>query len=222
MYKILVVEDDSVIANQLVKHLTSWGFEAKGINDFQNVLDEFLSFSPSIVLLDIQLPFFNGFHWCTEIRKKSKVPIIYLSSASDNMNIILAMNMGGDDFIAKPFNMNVLIAKIKAILRRTYEMNKDTTMLEVKGLVLNMDDQSIVYKNKKADLPKNEYRILKILMENEGRIVSREMLMQKIWDTDEFIDDNTLTVNVTRLRKTLSYLGLDDFILTRKGSGYQI
>ncbi|MCH4207431.1 MAG: response regulator transcription factor [Solobacterium sp.] len=221
-YKILVVEDDAVISTQLQKQLKEWGYETGGITDFQNVTEEFQAFMPSLVLLDIKLPFFNGYHWCSEIRKISHVPVIFVSSASDNMNIIMAMNMGGDDFISKPFDMNVLVAKIQAILRRTYDMASASSFLEYKGLTLNTDDYSVSYQSNKADLTKNEYRILKILMENQGRVISRDQLMQRLWDTNEFIDDNTLTVNITRLRKTLESLGLTDFIITRKGSGYQI
>ncbi len=222
MHKILIVEDDEVISEQLQKHLQEWGYETAGITDFQKVMEEFDSFMPSLVLLDVKLPFFNGYHWCTEIRKVSHVPVVFLSSASDNMNIIMAMNMGADDFIAKPFDMNILIAKIQALLRRTYEMGSDSDFLEYKGLTLHTGDSSVTYQGKKEDLTKNEYRILKILMENKGKIISRDQLMQRLWDTNEFIDDNTLTVNITRLRRTLENLGLKDFIITRKGAGYQI
>lgn len=222
MYRILIIEDDKVISTQLQRQLNEWGYETGGITDFRNVLDEFRTFAPSLVLLDIKLPFFNGYHWCSEIRRISHVPIIFVSSASDNMNIVMAVNMGGDDFIAKPFDMNVLIAKIQALLRRTYDMPADISFIEYKGLKLNTDDSSVIYQGKKQDLTKNEYRILKILMDNQGRIISRDQMMQRLWDTNEFIDDNTLTVNITRLRKTLESLGLKDFIITRKGSGYQI
>ncbi|NCB33565.1 MAG: response regulator transcription factor [Erysipelotrichia bacterium] len=222
MYKILIIEDDKIISRQLQKQLNEWGYETCGISDFQNVIEEFQAFAPSLVLLDIKLPFFNGFHWCSEIRKVSHVPVIFVSSASDSMNIVMAVNMGGDDFIAKPFDMNVLTAKIQALLRRTYDMSADTSFIEFNGLRLNTDDSSVEYQGKKQDLTKNEYRILKILMENQGRIISRDQMMQRLWDTNEFIDDNTLTVNITRLRKTLESVGLKDFIITRKGSGYQI
>lgn len=222
MYKILIVEDDSVISKQLGKQLNEWGFDTHCVKDFQKVLEEFQSFSPSLVLLDIKLPFYNGFHWCGKIREFSHVPVIFLSSASDNMNIIMAMNMGGDDFIAKPFDMNVLVAKINALLRRTYDMAEAQKTLEYQGVVLDLTASSVSYKDQKADLTKNEFRILQVLMENQGKIMSRDSLMQKLWDTNEFIDDNTLTVNMTRLRKTLESLGLNDFIITRKGAGYQI
>lgn len=222
MYKILIVEDDSVISKQLGKQLKEWGFDTSCVKDFQNVLAEFHAFSPALVLLDIKLPFFNGYHWCEKMREHSHVPVIFLSSASDNMNIIMAMNMGGDDFIAKPFDMNVLVAKINALLRRTYDMAEQQKVLEYQGLVLDLTASAVSYKDQKADLTKNEFRILQVLMENHGKVMSRDALMQKLWDTNEFIDDNTLTVNMTRLRKTLEVLGLHDFIITRKGAGYQI
>jgi len=222
MYKILIVEDDSVISKQLGKQLKEWGFDTSCVKDFQNVLAEFHAFSPALVLLDIKLPFFNGYHWCEKMREHSHVLVIFLSSASDNMNIIMAMNMGGDDFIAKPFDMNVLVAKINALLRRTYDMAEQQKVLEYQGLVLDLTASAVSYKDQKADLTKNEFRILQVLMENHGKVMSRDTLMQKLWDTNEFIDDNTLTVNMTRLRKTLEALGLHDFIITRKGAGYQI
>lgn len=222
MYKILIVEDDPVISEQLQKKLMEWGYEAQRINDFQAIMQEFTTFQPALVLLDISLPFYNGFHWCAKIREVSRIPVIFISSASDSMNIVMAMNMGGDDFIAKPFDMNVLIAKIQALLRRTYDMGSPENILTCKEAVLNLDDSSLTYQGKKADLTKNEYRILRILMENQGHIISRDTLMQRLWETNEFIDDNTLTVNMTRLRHTLENLGLKDFIITRKGSGYQI
>ena len=222
MYKILIVEDDSVISKQLGKQLKEWGFDTSCVKDFQKVLEEFHTFSPALVLLDIKLPFFNGYHWCEKVRELSHVPVIFLSSASDNMNIIMAMNMGGDDFIAKPFDMNVLVAKINALLRRTYDMAEQQKVLEYQGLVLDLTASAVSYQDQKADLTKNEFRILQVLMENQGKVMSRDALMQKLWDTNEFIDDNTLTVNMTRLRKTLESLGLHDFIITRKGAGYQI
>lgn len=222
MYKILIVEDDSVISKQLGKKLNEWGFDTCCVKDFQKVLEEFHAFSPALVLLDIKLPFFNGYHWCEKVRELSHVPVIFLSSASDNMNIIMAMNMGGDDFIAKPFDMNVLVAKINALLRRTYDMAEQQKTLDYKGLVLDLTASAVSYQDQKADLTKNEFRILQVLMENQGKVMSRDALMQKLWDTNEFIDDNTLTVNMTRLRKTLESLGLHDFIITRKGAGYQI
>lgn len=168
------------------------------------------------------LPFFNGFHWCSEIRKFSKVPVMFISSAQDNMNIVMAMNMGGDDFIAKPFDLNVLTAKVGALLRRTYSFQGQVNIIEHKGVVLNLSDTTLTYKDNKIELTKNDYKILQILMENVGRVVSREDIMQRLWESDNFIDDNTLTVNVTRLRKKLADFGLKDFIITKKGLGYMV
>lgn len=221
MYRILIVEDDSTIAKMIKKHLISWGYEAVCSENFQNITEDFLSFNPQLVLLDLSLPFYNGFHWCQEIRKISKIPIIFISSASDNMNIVMAMNMGGDDFIAKPFDLNVLTAKIQAILRRSFNGNIKT-VLEYRGAVLNTDDASLIIDEDKIELTKNEYRILKILMENKGKIISRDTLMRQLWETDCFVDENTLSVNVARLRKKLENAGLSDFIKTKKGLGYII
>lgn len=220
MHKIFVVEDDTVIASAIANHLKSWGCETRCAANFQNVLTDFVEFAPSLVLLDISLPFFNGFHWCTEIRKISKVPIIFISSASDNFNIIMAMNMGGDDFIAKPFDLNVLTAKVLAVLRRTYDFGTSTGLIEHKGAILNTGDATLTYNDEKVDLTKNDYRILLTLMENKGKVVSRDTLMTRLWETDSYVDENTLTVNITRLRKKLEGCGLTDFIMTKKGVGY--
>lgn len=222
MYKILIVEDDGTIAQAVEKRIQAWGYETRRVEDFRNVLAEFAAFDPQLVLLDIMLPFYNGYHWCQEIRRISKVPVIFLSSASDNMNIVMAMNMGGDDFIAKPFNMDVLTAKIQAVLRRTYDFSGQTGLLEHKGAILSTADASLAYEGQKVELTKNEFRILLTLMENKGRTVSRDLLMTKLWETDSFVDENTLTVNVTRLRKKLAGIGLSDFILTKKGIGYMV
>ncbi len=222
MYKILVAEDDFSLAQAFEKQLTSWGNEVKCVKDFQNLLKDFNNYKPHLVLLDIMLPFYNGYYWCTEIRKISNVPIIFISSASDNMNIIMAMNMGGDEFISKPVDLSVMNAKIGAVLRRTYNMNRQISVLEHKGAVLNLDDSSLIYNNKKIELTKNEFRIMQTLMQNKGKIVSREALMTKLWQMDMYVEENTLTVNVNRLRKKLEYEGLLDFIKTKVGSGYII
>ena len=222
MYKILIIEDDEIIAKSIEKEISNWGFTAKKVTNFQDVIPEFVSFDPQLILLDITLPFFNGYHWCSEIRKLSKVPIVFISSASDNMNIVMAMNMGGDDFIAKPFDQTVLIAKMQAMLRRTYDFAKTEHVLQCREAVLNVDDHSLTYRGEQIALSRNEYGILKILMENAGKIVSRERLMERLWETDSFIDDNTLTVNVNRLRKKLEGAGLKDFITTKFGVGYVI
>lgn len=220
MYRIYIIEDDSIIAGKIKEHMTNWGFEARCASDFRNIMGEFAEYEPHMVLLDISLPFFNGYHWCEEIRRVSKVPVIFLSSASDNMNIIMAMSMGGDDFIAKPFDMNVLVAKVQAILRRTYDFGGQTQLIEHRGALLNMSDASLVYNGKPVELTRNDYKILLTLMENRGSIVSRETLMEKLWETDCFVDENTLTVNIARLRKKLDGAGLAGFITTKKAIGY--
>lgn len=222
MHRILIVEDDQAIAGAIQRHLCQWGYEAVCVRQFDKVLEEFAAVNPHMVLLDISLPFYNGYHWCSEIRKLSRVPILFLSSASDNMNIVMAMNMGGDDFIAKPFDRNVLTAKIQAVLRRTYDFSGQTGFLEHRGAILNTSDATLSFEGRKLDLTKNEYRILQVLMEQKGQVVSRDTLMEKLWETDSYVDDNTLTVNVARLRKKLSEEGLEDFITTKKGIGYLI
>lgn len=222
MYRIFIVEDDEGIAGALENYLSSWGFEVKCAADLRSVAKEFAEFAPQLVLLDISLPFYNGFYWCGEIRKTSQVPVIFISSASDNMNIITAMNAGGDDFIAKPFDLNVLTAKINAVLRRCYDFKDTAPLLEHNGAVLNTGDATISYNGEKTDLTKNEYRILQTLLENKGSVVSRETLMNKLWETDCFVDENTLTVNIARLRKKLERSGLENFISTKVGMGYMI
>ena len=222
MYKLFIIEDDAGIADAIRRQAELWGLEVRCVQDFRNVLGEFAAFEPHIVLLDITLPFFNGYHWCGELRRHSSVPIIFISSASDNMNIVMAMNMGGDDFIAKPFDLEVLTAKVQALLRRTYDFAADTGRLEHRGAVLNLRDATLSYGEEKLDLSRNEYRILQVLLENRGRTVSRETLMQKLWETDSFVDENTLSVNMNRLRRKLDGMGLEGFIRTKKGLGYRV
>ena len=222
MYRLLIVEDDRGIAEGVREQAEAWDITAHIVTDFHNVMAEFSRFDPHIVLLDISLPFFNGYHWCGEIRRVSNVPVIFISSAADNMNMIMAMNMGADDFIAKPFDGSVLIAKIQALLRRTYDFAPSVPVLEHKGAMLNTGDGSFLYKNEKITLSKNEYRILLTLMKNKGKTVSRERLMEQLWETDSFVDENTLSVNVNRLRKRLEAAGLEGFITTKFGVGYII
>ncbi len=223
MYKILIIEDDLVMAGAIKKEMEAWGNEARYVEDFAKVLETFAEYGPHLVLLDITLPFYNGYHWCSEIRKISSVPVIFISSAADNMNIIMAMNMGGDDFITKPYDLNVVTAKIQAVLRRTYSYSEHPgNLCEYRGGILNVNDQTFTYEGKKAELTKNEFRILQILMENTGKVVSRDKIMEKLWEDESFIDDNTLTVNVTRLRKKLEETGIEDYIKTKKGAGYLI
>lgn len=222
MYKLLIVEDEQGISEEIKRQAENWGLEVRCAADFRNIMAEFAEFDPQLVLMDIALPFFDGYHWCSEIRKVSKVPIIFISSASDNMNIVMAMNMGDDDFIAKPFDGSVLIAKVQAMLRRTYDFGGAMPVLEHKGALLNTGDGCLTYGEEKLELTKNEYRILLCLMENKGTIVSREKLMEALWATDSFVDENTLSVNVGRLRKKLEAAGLKDFIATKFGAGYII
>lgn len=220
MYRIFIVEDDEGIARGVTQLVNAWEMEAVTVRDFRNVSGEFAACNPQLVLMDIGLPFMNGYHWCSEIRRVSKVPIIFLSSASDNMNIIMAMNMGADDFIPKPFDGSVLIAKIQALLRRAYSFGESSPVLEHRGAMLNTGDNSLVYQGKQISLSKNEYRILLELMRSRGKVVSRERLMEALWQTDDFVDENALTVNVGRLRKKLEAAGLSDFIVTKFGVGY--
>lgn len=222
MYKLLIVEDEQGISEEIKRQAENWGLEVRCAADFRNIMAEFAEFDPQLVLMDIALPFFDGYHWCSEIRKVSKVPIIFISSASDNMNIVMDMNMGADDFIAKPFDGSVLIAKVQAMLRRTYDFGGAMPVLEHKGALLNTGDGCLTYGEEKLELTKNEYRILLCLMENKGTIVSREKLMEALWATDSFVDENTLSVNVGRLRKKLEAAGLKDFIATKFGAGYII
>lgn len=220
MYRLLIVEDDRGIAAAIKEQAEMWELQAKCVQNFRNVMADFAECNPHLVLLDIMLPFFDGYHWCSEIRKVSKVPIIFISSASDNMNIVMAVNMGGDDFIAKPFDQSVLMAKIQAMLRRTYDFAAGVPVLEHRGALLNTGDNTLVWQGERIELTKNEYRILSALMEQKGRVVSREALMERLWATDSFVDENTLTVNVNRLRKKLDAAGLTEFITTKFGVGY--
>jgi len=218
----MLIEDDMTIANAIADHLLKWGYEAKYITNFQDIKEEVIRFDPHLILLDIYLPFYNGFYWCNEIRQISKVPIVFLSSASDNMNIIMAMNMGGDDFIAKPVDLTVLTAKIQAILRRTYSFQGQLNVMEHNGVVLNLSDMTVTHSGEKVELTKNEFRILQLLMENIGRAITRQGIMERLWENDSFVDDNTLTVNINRLRKKLEDVGVTEYIVTKKGVGYII
>lgn len=222
LYRLLIVEDDKGIAEAIKAQTEMWDFSVHIAENFRNVMADFADFDPHIVLLDITLPFFNGFHWCTEIRKVSRVPIIFISSASDNMNMVMAMNMGADDFIAKPFDQSVLTAKLRALMRRSYDFAASAPVLEHKGALLNTGDNTLTYGDSKISFSKNEYRILLVLMESRGKVVSREKLIESLWETDSFIDENTLSVNVNRLRKRLESIGLNGFITTKFGVGYII
>lgn len=222
MHKIMIVEDDPSISNSIKKHLEKWGYQADCACDFHEIFSYFLKTEPHLVILDITLPFFDGYHWCRQIREVSQVPIIFLSSAGENMNIIMAMNMGADDFISKPFDLDVLAAKIQALLRRTYSFSKDYSILTFHDVLLNLLDSTLSFRDQKISLTKNELKILQVLFEHPGMIVSRNDLMDALWQSDQFIDDNTLSVNVNRLRKKLLDIGLSDFIVTKKGNGYMV
>ena len=221
-YRILIVEDDPVIAGAVKRQIEAWGCEARPAENFADVTADFRSFAPHLVLMDIGLPLYDGYHWCAEIRKISRVPVIFLSSASDNMNILMALNMGGDDFIAKPFDLRVLMAKIQALLRRSYNYAAPQPVYRHRGAELNTGDASLTVGGTRVELTKNEYRILLTLLEQTGRVVSRETLMERLWETDSFVDENTLTVNVARLRRKLDQAGLPGFIMTKKGQGYLV
>ena len=220
MYRILIVEDDPVIAKALERQLGQWGWEARRVEDFTQVLETYEAYRPHLVMLDISLPYCNGYHWCAELRKRDKVPILFLSSAGDEMNLVMAINLGADDFVAKPFSMEVLTAKIRALLRRSYDFGADASVLCCGGVSLRLGDGVVVYGGKTAELTKNEAQILQQLLESPGRTVRRETIIRALWEREDFIDDNTLTVNITRLRKKLEAIGLQDFIVTRKGEGY--
>ena len=223
MYRIFIVEDDGVIAGAVERHLESWGYQVACARKFDAVLAEFADFDPQLVLLDISLPFFNGYHWCQEIRKISKVPILFLTSASDNMNLVMAMQMGGDDLLAKPFDLQVLSAKVQAMLRRAYDFAAaPPALLSCGGAVLNLSNGTLEVRGQRVELTKNEGKLLQLLLEKKGQIVSRDAMMTALWESDSFVDENTLSVNVNRLRRKLEAAGLPDFIRTRKGAGYLI
>lgn len=222
MYKILIIEDDRTIANAVKNHLEKWGFEAKCAENFKDIMTEFTEFSPHLVLMDIGLPYYNGFYFCSEIRRISKVPVVFLSSASDNMNIVMAMNMGADDFINKPFDLTVLTAKLQAILRRTYSFNKTQNVLNYQSLTLDLLKGVISYHENSIELTKTELKIMQILFEHAGQIVSRDTIMEALWQSEAFVDDNTLSVNINRLRKKLDAFSLPQLIHTKKGIGYQL
>ena len=223
MYRIFIVEDDDIISGKVAQALQNWGFETAVCEDFRQVTDEMIRFDPHLVIMDISLPFFNGYHWCSEIRKFSKVPVMFLSSAGEDMNIVMAINMGGDDFVAKPFDMDMLLAKIQALLRRTYDFTASRpAVLQHNGVILNSSACSVSFEDRKLELSKNENKILTILMESKGQVVTRDTLMNKLWETDCFVDENTLSVNITRLRKALASIGITDLIKTKKGMGYII
>lgn len=222
MYRIFIVEDDAAIAGVIRRHLEGWGYTVRCAERFDDVLSEFAAFDPHLVLLDVSLPFFNGYHWCQEIRRVSKAPILFLTSASDNVNVVIAMQLGGDDLLAKPFDLQVLSAKVQALLRRAYDFGPSSHLLSCGAAVLNVSDGTLDAHGQRVELTRNECRILQLLLEHKGEIVSRDALMTRLWESDSFVDENTLTVNIARLRRKLEAAGLPDFIRTRKGAGYLV
>lgn len=221
--KIMIVEDEPILRDMIGESIRKWGYETIILDDFSQVLEIFLKENPHLVLMDINLPVYDGFYWCNKIRDISKVPIIFISSRNTPMDMVMSINMGGDDFIQKPFYEEVLITKIKALLRRTYSYTETVaTIIEHDGIMLNLNNGNVFYGDKKAELTKNEFKILNILMQNKGSVVSREKIMRNLWEDESFVDDNTLTVNVTRIRKKLAELGKENYIATMKGEGYII
>jgi response regulator len=221
-FKIFLIEDDEIIAKSLKKFLENWSYDVYLVENFEKVFDEYMKIGPDLVLIDISLPFFNGYYWCEQIRRVSNLPIIFISSASENLNKIMAMNMGADDYITKPFDLELLLAKIKALLRRSYEYTEISNNIAYEDIVIDRDKMLLIFDNKQISLTKNEYLILEMMFAHPQKVFRREEFMDKIWQTDEFIDDNTLTVNIMRLRKKLEEIGLSNFIKTKKKVGYYI
>lgn len=223
MFKIFIVEDDVKIRSIISNNIQKWGYDVKNCIDYSDIINEFIAYSPHLLILDINLPNFDGFYWCNKIREFSKVPILFVSSRSSNLDIVYALNMGGDDFITKPFSLEVLMVKINALIRRSYSYtNVETNVIEHNGVILNLQENTVLFQNNKIELTKNEFKILYILMKNSGNIIDRDKIMRGLWEDEHFIDDNTLTVNINRLRHKLDELGLEEFIKTKKGQGYII
>ena len=220
MQKIFLVEDDKTISQLVAKNLTNWGYQVQEVKDFQTILKQIDDFQPHLIILDISLPFFNGYYWCQEIRKTSRVPIMFLSSHDQPMDIVMAINMGADDFVTKPFEMTVLLAKIQGLLRRTYDFVGEQSLLWFEQVALDLKTMQVSYTEAIEELTRNEFQILRVLFEHGKEVVSREALMRELWNSDIFVDDNTLSVNIARLRKKLTELGLPDLIATKKGVGY--
>ncbi|MDY3903540.1 response regulator transcription factor [Peptoniphilus sp.] len=220
-WKIFLVEDDKVIAEEIERYLKIWNYEIRRVKDFQNIFNEFKNFHPDLVLMDVTLPFFNGYHWCKVIRDNSKVPILFISAADENLNLIMAMDLGADDYLTKPFDLEVLQIKIKALLRRTYEYF-ETKNIYYRDIILKCDSMIVSIKDREIELTKNEFKILEVLLEKPGKIISRDEIIDRIWQTDSYIDDNTLTVNIMRLRKKLEDIQIFELIKTKKGVGYYV
>ncbi len=223
MMKIMIVEDDETVRDLIVEALQKWDFETVEVTNFHKVLDLFEKEQPHLVLLDITLPVFDGYYWCQKIREVSKAPVIFISSRNTNADTIMSMNIGGDDYVNKPFSTEILIAKVNALLRRTYDYSKaETTQLTHNGLTLNMENSSMTINETNVELSKNEFQLLLILMKQQGKILSREKLLRALWDDERFVDDNTLTVNINRLRKKIEGAGIPNYIETKVGQGYII
>ncbi|ETT86883.1 response regulator transcription factor [Viridibacillus sp. FSL R5-0477] len=222
-FNIMIVEDEQKIAQMIEENLIKWGYDVFSIKDFQKVEEEFLSVKPHLVLLDINLPYYDGFYWCEKIRKYSNVPIVFVSSRNEKMDVMMAINMGGDDFIQKPFSMDILVTKINAIVRRTYTyLSPSLDVLKHNDLTLNLKNSTVKFGEQESELTKNEFKILTVLFENKNEIISRDELMRALWEDESFIDDNTLTVNINRLRRKLTDMGVEDYIQTKKGQGYML
>ncbi|MEI5991187.1 two-component system response regulator SapR [Enterococcus crotali] len=221
MAKIMIIEDETTIRELISEELQKWQFDTFGTTDFNHVLEDFQREDPQLVLLDINLPVFDGYYWCQKIREISKIPIIFISSRNTNMDMIMAMNMGADDFVTKPFQIDVLIAKINALLRRSYNYSEvGSEIMSHNGITLNVDNGSMEINGEVIDLSKNEYRLLYILIKKHGKILTREKLLRALWEDERFVDDNTLTVNINRLRKKIEQAGLEGYIETKVGQGY--
>lgn len=226
MYRILMIEDDPKIASILSEYLMRYEYQVELINEFNNIKEEFIKHSPDLVLLDINLPYFDGFYWCRQIRSISNVPVIFISARTDELNQVMAVENGGDDYITKPFHLDVVVAKIKSVLRRTYgeyALNSfQQPTFDVSGLFLYQDKHEMMWKDQKVSLTNKEFRLIHKLAEQVERIVTRDDLLEALWDDLDFVDDNTLTVNVTRLRKRLADIGIEDAIQTVRGQGYRL
>lgn len=222
MKKILLIEDDIDLAKEICLALEKWGFKVSVIEEFNNILEEFINKSPELVIMDVNLPFYDGFYWCERIREISKIPLIFLSSRDSNMDLIMGINNGGDDYLTKPFSIEVLITKINALMRRSYDYVSTNNLIYCNNLIFDIEHGTLKYDDKVLELTKNEIKILSILIRNKGKIISREKLMMSLWDDDEFVSDNTLTVNVNRLRNKIKDFGIDEFIKTKKGAGYLV
>lgn len=221
---VFIVEDDKTIAQVISDKLSTWGLECVCVTDFKNVSEQCLVLAPQLVLMDISLPYFNGFHWCQEIRKESNVPLMFISSAADQMNQIMAMNMGADDFIVKPFELDFLVAKVQALLRRSYEYLPENSESVHSFKTITFEEQSGLLKNEttSVELTPTETKIFRVLAKKSGELVPKSQIVEALWQDDSFIDNNTLAVNLTRIRKKLAQLGEPDLIKTVKGKGYQL